>query len=101
MAVYQLVRYQIRADARADAERAMHAHAAQVRDTLPDVMWTTYRDPHAPSHYVSLIRCERGAPDLAPFEAALAPFLAGSLEITDCELVTSSDLGRRHRQRGR
>ena len=101
MAVYTLVRYEVRPEAREQAERAMHEHASYVRTSLPDVTWTAYRDPDAPSHFVAMIRTEKPGGDAgaAAFEAAIAPLLVGTLETTRCELVTSSDLQRRHRGR--
>jgi len=99
MATYQLVRYEIRAEARADAERALHEHAARVRDSLPDESWTTYRDPDVPTRFVTFARGERGAVDTRAFAAIVQPFLASALDVMGCELVTSSDLQRRHRRR--
>src|SRR5688500_16318361 len=103
MPVYELARFEIRPDGRASAERAMHEFASYVRAELPDSTWTTYRDPHAPAHYVALTvatspaarSLHRSAPGTQVFLAAIAPLLAGEIEVTDCELVTSSDLGRR------
>lgn len=103
MPVYSLVRYEIRAEARADAERAMHAFASYVRTSLPGSTWTVYRDPDAPGRYIALCRADdakadelrRVAPGTHAFDAALAPFLVGAPEIMGCELVTSSDLQRR------
>jgi len=105
MAVFKIARFQIRADARDEAERAMHAFATYVRTELPGSSWTTYRDPHAPTHYTAMSRADdaraderqRTAPGTQAFTAALSPLLAGEIEITECELVTSSDLQRRRR----
>ncbi|MBS1123556.1 MAG: hypothetical protein H6Q90_5784 [Deltaproteobacteria bacterium] len=107
MAVFKIARYDVRPDAGAQAERAMHEFATYVRKELADSSWTTYRDPHAPTHYVSLLRAEtpaadarhRDAPGTQAFLAALEPLLEGKLELTEYELVTSSDLQRRHRPR--
>ncbi len=101
MAAYAIARYEIRPDARDAAERAMHDHAAFVRRELPDVMFTAYRDPAAPTHYVAMTRAETRAGDerhRQALAAALAPHLAGDIEVAGCELVTSSDLQRRHRR---
>ena len=84
----------------------MHEFAAYVRKELPDSSWTTYRDPHAPTHYISMMRADtptaderhRNAPGTRAFVAALDPLLRGKVEVTECELVTSSDLQRRHRR---
>lgn len=51
MAVFTIARFEIRPEARDQAERAMHAYASYVRSELPGSMWTAYRDPHAPAHY--------------------------------------------------
>jgi quinol monooxygenase YgiN len=85
----------------------MHELAAYVRRELPDSSWTTYRDPQSPTQYVSMIRFNnaaaeerhRNAPGTRAFDAALAPLVDGKVEYIDCELVTSSDLAPRHRER--
>lgn len=100
-ALYTIDRYEVRPDARDAAERAMHEHASFVRRELPDVTWTAYRDPAAPTRFVALTRAESGpgeARHRQALAAALAPHLVGEIEITGCELVTSSDLQRRHRR---
>ena len=100
-ALYTIDRYEIRPDACDAAARAMHEHASFVRRELPDVTWTAYRDPAAPTRYVALTRAETRAGEgrhRQALAAALAPHLAGEIEITGCELVTSSDLQRRHRR---
>ena len=109
MAVFKLARYEIRSDHRADAERAMHDLASYVRKELPASSWSTYRDPHAPAHYLSLSRADdraaddryREAPGMQAFLAAIGPLLVGTVEITEYELVTSSDLAPRLRTRRR
>ena len=106
MAVFKLARFEVRPDARAEAERAMHEYATYVRKELPASSWTTYRDPRAPEHYISVIRADdraadvrhRDAPGTHSFLAALEPLVTGTIEVTECELVTSSDLQRRHRR---
>lgn len=105
MAVYTIARFEVRPDARDQAERAMHEFASYVRKELPDSMWTTYRDPRAPTHYISLIRADdpaaddrhRNAPGTQAFVTALYPLVVGEVEFTQLELVTSSDLAPRHR----
>ena len=107
MPVYTLVRYVVRPDAYEQAERAMHEFASYVRSELADSSWTTYRDPQAPHRFVSLIRADnlaaverhRNAPGTQAFLAALSPLLEGELEFSELELVTSSDLAPRHRDR--
>lgn len=107
MAVFKVFRFEVLPDARVEAERAMHELAAYIRKELPDSSWTAYRDPHAPTHYISMFRADdaaaderhRNAPGTRAFVAALAPLLRGNVEVTECELVTSSDLQRRHRRR--
>ena len=105
MPIYKIARFEVRPEARADAERAMHEFATYVRQELPDSSWTTYRDPKAPTRYVSFIRADdsaaddrhRHAPGTQAFVAALYPLLIGEVEFMDCELVTSSDLAPRRR----
>jgi hypothetical protein len=105
MAVYTLTRYRIRADARLDAERAMHDFATYVRAELADASWTTYCDPAAPSHFLSLTRADHAAADAVrrsspghqAFLAAITPLLEGAIEETELALVTSSDLAPRHK----
>lgn len=85
----------------------MREYADYVRKELPDLSWTTYRDLRAPTRYTSMIRVDnpaaderhRTTPGTTAFNAALEPLLVGTVEITECELVTSSDLQRRHRHR--
>ena len=106
MPVYTIARFEVRPDARLDAERAMHDFASYVRGELPGSMWTVYRDPQAPGRYLAFNRVEdpkadarqRDAPGTKTFTAALEPLLTSAIELTECELVTSSDLQRRHRR---
>jgi hypothetical protein len=101
MAAYAIARYEIRSADREAAERAMHDHASFVRRELPDVTWTAYRDPAVPTRYIAMTRTESPAGDerhRQALAAALAPYLVGEIEHTGCELVTSSDLQRRHRR---
>jgi hypothetical protein len=94
-------RYEVRPGARDAAARAMHEHASFVRRELPDVTWTAYRDPVAPTRHVASTRAETRAGKARhrqALAAALAPHLVGETDITGCELVTSSDLQRRHRR---
>lgn len=106
MAIYKLARFEVRADARDDAERAMHELASYVRKELPGSSWTVYRDPDAPTHYTALSRADnaaadtrhQSAPGVQAFFATLAQLAVGSIEVRDCELVTSSDLAPRRRR---
>jgi quinol monooxygenase YgiN len=101
MPMYALTRYEVRAEARDAAERAMHEHASFVRRELPDVSWTVYRDPVAPTRYTALVRSDDRAAEerhRKMFAAAFASYLVGEPEVSGAELVTSSDLQRRHRQ---
>ncbi len=105
MALFRLTRYTLRPDATLDAERAMHAYATYVRAELPGSMWTVYRDRGQPAAYVALARVEdaraddreRASPGLAALQAALAPLLDGAPDVTEYELVTSTDLAPRPR----
>ncbi len=99
MAVYTLVRFAVRSDARLDAERAMHEHATFVRTNLPDVVWTIYREG-SPDRFVALIRADTAAAGKREHDAraaALRAHISGDLEIAELSLVTSSDLQRRRR----
>ena len=106
MPVYTTARFQVRPEAREQAERVMHEFAMYVRKELDDSSWTTYRDPKAPASYLSIIVAEtpaaddrhRKAPGTQAFVAALYPLVIGEVEFTQYELVTSSDLARRHRK---
>jgi hypothetical protein len=89
-------RFEIRADARDPAERALHDLASRVRAKGPDTFFTAWREAGA-LRYLALIR-EDEAGELA---TAVAPHVAGEVELTRHELVTSTDLGRRHRPRSR
>ena len=107
MAVLTIARFEVRPEAHAEAERAMHEFASHVRTQLPGSSWTVYRDPRAPTHYTAMLRVDdvaaaarhRAATGPLAFEAALGPLLVGAVEVVECELVTSSDLQRRHRGR--
>jgi hypothetical protein len=94
MPIYQIAHYEVRAGARDDAERAMHALAATIRTAHPDASWTAYRDPRAPSRYLAILRGDDAAAAQA-FADALRPYLAGALDLARYDLVTSSDLARR------
>lgn len=99
MAHYALARFELQPGQA--SELALHDHASFVRRELPGVMWTAYRDPDAPTRYTALLRIEDAkteARQQTAFTAALGPFLVGQVETTVLELVTSSDLQRRHRR---
>ena len=79
----------------------MHEYASAVRQNQPDASWAVFR---APDHYIALLHAKSPAAaathDTAakPLFDALAPLLAGDVEHTTYDLVTSSDLQRRHRR---
>ena len=106
MPIYKLARFEVRADARDDVERAMHELASYVRKELPGSSWTVYRDPDAPARYTALSRADDAAadarhdraPGVQSFFAMLQSRAVGPVEITACELVTSSDLAPRRRR---
>ncbi|HUS30098.1 MAG TPA: hypothetical protein VMZ53_16440 [Kofleriaceae bacterium] len=108
MAVYKLERFEVRPEARDEAERAMHAFAMYVREHLDDSMWTTYRDTSAPNRYIAMTRTNDVAADqrhadadgTKAFVATLSALVIGDVESAEYELVTSSDLAPRHRDRG-
>ncbi len=85
----------------------MHAYASYVRKELDHSTWTVYRDGDVPDRYVAMIRDEtpaaverrRKADGTKTFDAAIAALAVGRSETMRCDLVTSSDLGRRHRAR--
>jgi quinol monooxygenase YgiN len=105
MAVYKVAHYRIRPDARDSAERILHDLASYVRKELPDVMWTTYRDRANPTKLISIARAETpaaeerytAAPGTQAFAAALGALVDGEIEISEYEMVTSSDLAPRHK----
>jgi len=109
MAVFTIGRFEIRPDASDEAERAMHEYASYVRKELPGSSWTAYRDPHAPGHYIAMIRADdatadsrrRDAPGTQAFDAALSMLVIGAVSVNECALVTSSDLQRRAPSRPR
>lgn len=85
----------------------MHAYASYVRKDLEHSTWTVYRDGDAGDRYVAMIRDEtpaaverrKKAEGTKTFEAAIASLAVGKVDVMRCDLVTSSDLGRRHRAR--
>lgn len=100
MALYSLARFRVRADARADAETAMFEHTSSVRQKLPDVMVTIYRDPEQPTHYTAIVRADAAKAEAAyrdVLRAAIGPHVVGEIAFEHSELVTSSDLQRRRR----
>jgi quinol monooxygenase YgiN len=109
MPVYEIAQFDVRPEARVRAERAMHEFANYVRAELPDSSWTTYRDPGKPHAYMAITVAaspaararHRSAPGTQAFLSAIEPLLDGAINITDCDLVTSSDLGKRPPPRGR
>lgn len=106
MAVFKITRFEIRPEVRDDAERAMHELASYVRKQLPGSSCAIYRDAKTLTRYFALLRSDNAAADeryagasgTQVFTTALAGWLAGDVEVIDCELVTSSDLQRRHRR---
>lgn len=106
MAVFQIAQFEIRPEARTDAERAMFEYASYVRQELPGIIWSMYRDPQRQQHYFAVHRAEtpdheqrrRAAAGTQVFTAALEPLLAGAIAVTECELVTSSDLAPRFKR---
>lgn len=107
MAIYRLARFEVRDEARGAAEQLMHDYAAYVRKELADTMWTVYRDPMVPTRFTTMTRDAsptateraRKATGTVAFETALAPLLVAPVDVSDCQLVTSSDLAPRHRAR--
>lgn len=107
MAIYQLARFEVRPEACLEVEKAMHALASYVRQELPGSMWTAYREPDAPNRFTAMLRADErtalerhaASAGVRAFEQALAPVLVGSIETSEWELVTSSDLAPRHRRR--
>jgi quinol monooxygenase YgiN len=105
MPVFKLARYEVRPEARDEAERAMHELASYIRRELRDSSWTTYRDPDAPTHYMSLTiadspaaeQKQQAAAGTKAFLDAMQPLLVGEIDVTAWQLVTSSDLARRRR----
>ena len=105
MAVFTIARFEVRPETCAEVERAMHEYATYVRAELPDSVWSTYREPAAPSRFTSLVRTNdvaadarhRGAPGTHAFHAKLTSCLVGTIDVREYELVTSSDLAPRFR----
>ena len=96
MAVPKLARYVVRPDARDEAERVLHELASVVRAAVPKVMTTTWRETHAPNHYVTLL-VDSSAAIEQMFRDALAPLLEGTIDFFEHQLVTSSELAPRPR----
>lgn len=109
MAVYTLAHFDVKPEAREEAERAMHTFATFVRQELDGSQWTAYRDKGVPGRYVCVTRAEDGA-EYQRFSAAvgtkallatLEPLMTTALDQSEYELMTSSDLAPRHRDRDR
>ncbi len=100
MPLYTLARFRVRADARTTAEQAMFEHTSAVRRDLASIMVTIYRDPEQPTHYSALVRANDAKAEQqyrGVLRDAIAPHLDGEIAFEHSELVTSSDLQRRHR----
>lgn len=105
MAVFEIALFKVRNDAHLDAERAMHAFATFVRTELPQAAWNAYRDAQDPGTYIAVSRADSPAAGEAvhasagarTFTAAIEPLLVGEIERSEYQLVTSSDLARRHK----
>lgn len=100
MPLYTLARFRVRADAMTAAQQAMFDHTSAVRRDFPDIMVTIYRDPEQPAHHTALVRVSAPKAEAQYREvlrAALASHLDGDIAFEHSELVTSSDLQRRHR----
>jgi len=100
MPLYSLARFRVHADTRQAAEQAMFDHTSAVRRDLAAIMVTIFRDPERPSHYSAMIRANEAKAEQAyraVLQQALASHLDGEIEWEHSELVTSSDLQRRHR----
>jgi len=99
--LYKYARFDVRDGARVDAERVMRDLADRIRKELPDYSWTTYRDPASPGSYTSWIRADdRKADERGEklVREVVEPLATAPIVMTECELVTSSDLQRRHRR---
>jgi len=107
MAIYTLARFEVKPEAREQAELAMHELASYVRQNLADSAWTAYREAGS-GRYVALLRANddeavhrhRTSAGTEQFLATMEPLLVGEIDLGDMELVTSSDLAPRHRDRG-
>jgi hypothetical protein len=100
MPLYTLARFRIRPDAAAAAQQAMFDHTSAVRRDLPDIMVTIYRDPEQPASYTALVRANAPKAEAQyrdVLRSAIAPYIDGEIAFELSELVTSSDLQRRHR----
>ena len=84
----KVARFEVRPEARAAAETALHDFASRVRADR-DVHWHAWREPGT-TRYLALGNADG-------LEAAIAPHLAGEVAWTAYELVTSTDLARRRR----
>jgi quinol monooxygenase YgiN len=105
MPIFKLAHFEVRPEARDEAERAMHELASYVRKELRDSSWTSYRDPDAPNRYLALTIADSPAAEekqrtsagAKTFYDALQSLVVGTIEHTNWQLVTSSDLARRRR----
>ena len=84
----KVARFEIRPEARIAAETALHEVSSRARADR-DVHWHAWREPGT-TRYLALGNAEG-------LEAAIAPFLSGTIAWSDYELVTSTDLARRRR----
>jgi hypothetical protein len=92
MPFVKMARIDVRPEARAEAEAAMHAIATEVRAKLPDSAWSTYR---AADHYMAILVAKQ--PNASLFEDRLQAFASTPITVDEYQLVTSTDLARRRR----
>jgi quinol monooxygenase YgiN len=98
MPIFKIARFEVRADAHDEVERAMREFAAHVGAELPDSSWVTYRDARHPNRYVSLISADnadadarhRSSPGTRRFVDALYPHVVGEVEFIDYDCVADS-----------
>jgi hypothetical protein len=91
MPPFRVARFEIREDARLPAEQALHDFASRTRRDQPDATWTSFREAGT-GRYLAIGTAEG-------FADALAPYLASDVIYTTYELVTSTDLARKHKRR--
>jgi quinol monooxygenase YgiN len=95
MKLYKTARYKVKSDKIDDVEKAMHEHAAHLKEEFPGFLWWTIRDKEDPTRYLSLIIPPDEAANQKASESegtkkfvdVLYPNLIGEIEWTDWEPV--------------
>lgn len=95
MKLYKTARYRVKPEKVAEVEKAMHDHAARLKEQFPGFLWWTVKEKENPTQFLSLIiapdeNTNQQASDCegtGQFVDVLYPNLIGEVEWTDWQPV--------------